>query len=243
MREVTLDQDEGNRPETTLEGLAELQPVLGPEHDHHRRQCQRSCRDGASACVVMEASLAAEARACSRSAAMSAWRSPAPSPTRWASARSSRCPSCSSASASRWTTSACGSSTRRSRCRCSIASDKLGIPDDRLNVNGGAISIGHPYGMIGRAADRPRADRGQAARREICRRDDVRRRRHGRGGAVRGAISCDPSLWGYQPMILSSALIACSSLILLLVTSLQEFRDQPGISARGAVPARPARRR
>jgi acetyl-CoA C-acetyltransferase len=27
--------------------------------------------------------------------------------------------------------------------------DRLGIPDDRLNVNGGAISIGHPYGMSG----------------------------------------------------------------------------------------------
>ena len=29
--------------------------------------------------------------------------------------------------------------------------DKLGIPDDRLNVNGGAIAVGHPYGMCGRA--------------------------------------------------------------------------------------------
>ena len=27
--------------------------------------------------------------------------------------------------------------------------DKLGIPDDRLNVNGGSISIGHPFGMTG----------------------------------------------------------------------------------------------
>jgi acetyl-CoA C-acetyltransferase len=27
--------------------------------------------------------------------------------------------------------------------------DKLGIPDDRLNVNGGAIAVGHPYGMTG----------------------------------------------------------------------------------------------
>jgi acetyl-CoA C-acetyltransferase len=29
--------------------------------------------------------------------------------------------------------------------------DKLGIPDDKLNVDGGAISIGHPYGMSARA--------------------------------------------------------------------------------------------
>ena len=30
--------------------------------------------------------------------------------------------------------------------------DRLGIPDERLNVNGGAIAVGHPYGMIGRSA-------------------------------------------------------------------------------------------
>jgi acetyl-CoA acetyltransferase len=44
--------------------------------------------------------------------------------------------------------------------------DKLGIPNDKLNVSGGAISIGHPYGMSGRAHDRPPADRRQAARRQ-----------------------------------------------------------------------------
>ena len=67
--------------------------------------------------------------------------------------------------------------------------DQLGIPDDRLNVNGGAISIGHPYGMSRRAPDRPRPDRGQAPRRQICRGDDVRRRRHGRGRPVRGLVA------------------------------------------------------
>ena len=44
--------------------------------------------------------------------------------------------------------------------------DRLGIPDDRLNVNGGAIAVGHPYGMSGAAARRPRADRRQAPRRQ-----------------------------------------------------------------------------
>ncbi len=32
--------------------------------------------------------------------------------------------------------------------------DKLGIPDERLNVNGGAIAVGHPYGVSGSAPDR-----------------------------------------------------------------------------------------
>ena len=66
--------------------------------------------------------------------------------------------------------------------------DRLGIPDDRLNVNGGAIAVGHPYGMSRRAPGRPRADRRQAPRREARRGDDVHRRRHGRGGAVRGDL-------------------------------------------------------
>ena len=43
--------------------------------------------------------------------------------------------------------------------------DRLGIPDERLNVDGGAIAVGHPYGMSGRAPHRPCADRRQAARR------------------------------------------------------------------------------
>jgi acetyl-CoA C-acetyltransferase len=34
-------------------------------------------------------------------------------------------------------------------CQVIYCRDKLGIPQDRLNVNGGAISIGHPYGMSG----------------------------------------------------------------------------------------------
>ena len=39
--------------------------------------------------------------------------------------------------------------------------DKLGIPDDQLNVDGGAISIGHPYGMSRRAPHRPRLIEGK----------------------------------------------------------------------------------
>jgi acetyl-CoA acetyltransferase len=62
--------------------------------------------------------------------------------------------------------------------------DKLGIPDELLNVNGGAI-IWHVRGTN----DRSRADRGQAARREVRRRHHVHRRRPGRSGAVRGSLN------------------------------------------------------
>ncbi len=108
MKEVTLDKDEGNRPETTLEGLREARAGARPGNVITAGNASQ-LSDGASACVLMEAASSPRSAGSSRSAATSAWPSPAPSPTKWASARSSPCPSCSSASASQWTTSACGS--------------------------------------------------------------------------------------------------------------------------------------
>ena len=148
-KDVTLDKDEGNRPDTTLEGLAE--PPAGAAARRHiitagnasqlsrrrlglrRHGRRRSPRSAAS----------------SRSAATSAWRSPAPSPTKWASARCSRCPSCSSASASRSDDIGLWELNEAFAVQVLYCRDKLGIPDDLLNVDGGAISIGHPYGMSG----------------------------------------------------------------------------------------------
>ncbi len=46
-------------------------------------------------------------------------------------------------------TSGYGSSMRPSRCRPSTAARRSASPNDRFNVDGGAISIGHPYGMSG----------------------------------------------------------------------------------------------
>ena len=41
--------------------------------------------------------------------------------------------------------------------------DRLGIPDERLNVNGGAIAVGHPYGMSGQRLSATRSSRASAA--------------------------------------------------------------------------------
>ena len=57
MHEVILAKDEGNRPDTTLEGLAKLEPVRGPGNVITAGNASQ-LSDGASACVVMEASLA-----------------------------------------------------------------------------------------------------------------------------------------------------------------------------------------
>ncbi len=59
--------------------------------------------------------------------------------------------------------------------------DRLGIPNERLNVNGGAISIGHPYGMSGARMVGHALIEGKRRGAEVRRRHDVHRRRHGRG--------------------------------------------------------------
>src|SRR5713226_2427272 len=92
-RPVTLDKDEGNRPDTSLEGLANLKPVF---KDGQRVKEGRfitagnasQLSDGASACVLME-----DGAASRRSASIAASRSPAAPPTRWGSARSLPSPS------------------------------------------------------------------------------------------------------------------------------------------------------
>ena len=67
--------------------------------------------------------------------------------------------------------------------------DRLGIPSDRFNVDGGAISVGHPYGMSGARLVGHALHRGTPARRPPRRRDDVHRRRHGRRRPVRTDIA------------------------------------------------------
>ena len=108
VKDVTLSQDEGPRPETTAEGLAGLKPVRGEGFSHHRRQCQpavgrrQRLRDH-------ERQGSGQARAQAARHLPRLRRPPAASRTRWASARCSPCRACSSATASRSTTSACGS--------------------------------------------------------------------------------------------------------------------------------------
>ena len=64
---------------------------------------------------------------------------------------------------------------------------ELPIDPDRLNVNGGAIALGHPLGCTGREADDDASLRNAAPQGALRAGDDVRRRRHGRGGNLRTA--------------------------------------------------------
>ena len=65
---------------------------------------------------------------------------------------------------------------------------ELGLDEEKVNPNGGAIAIGHPLGDERRTPRRDPAPRAPPPRRALRRRDDVRRRRPGPGGPVRAGL-------------------------------------------------------
>ena len=103
--------------------------------------------DGASAAVLMDSKLA-EQRNLEPLGAYKGVAVAGLDQTRWESARSIF-PKLLERLIYRWTTSAYGSLTKLSRYR-SFTVETSKIPNELLNVNGGAISIGHPYGIVAR---------------------------------------------------------------------------------------------
>ena len=153
-RTVTLEKDEGNRPDTSLEGLASAEAgVQGrPAHQggpiHHRRQ--RLATVGRRLGGRADGGDGGRApRPARRSESIAASRSPAAPRTRWGSARSSPCRSCLEKHGLKIDDIDLWELNEAFACQVVYCRDRLGIPHDRLNVNGGAISIGHPYGMSG----------------------------------------------------------------------------------------------
>jgi acetyl-CoA C-acetyltransferase len=117
-KSITLSRDEGNRPETTLEALAALKPVREGGSVTAGNASQLS--DGAAACVVMEAR-AAEARGLAPLGRYCGMAVAGTEPDEMGIGPVFAVPNCCSGSGSASTTSGCGSSTKPSRCRCSIA--------------------------------------------------------------------------------------------------------------------------
>lgn len=146
-KEVTLTRDEGNRPETTADGLAALQPVVGPQGFITAGNASQ-LSDGASACVVMEAGVAA-ARGLTPLGRYLGMAVAGTEPDEmgigpvFAVPRLLKRFGLSMEDIDLWELNE-AFAVQVLYCR-----DRLGIPDDRLNVDGGAISIGHPYGMSG----------------------------------------------------------------------------------------------
>ncbi|MDZ7782704.1 MAG: hypothetical protein U5K56_07095 [Halioglobus sp.] len=78
-------------------------------------------------------------------------------------------------------------------CQVVYCRDRLGIDNDRLNVNGGAISIGHPFGMSGARMVGHALLEGAPQGSQVRGRNHVHRRGDGRRGPVRGGLRAPAS--------------------------------------------------
>jgi acetyl-CoA C-acetyltransferase len=147
MKEVTLTKDEGNRPETTLEGLASLQPVMGPEAMITAGNASQ-LSDGASACVIMEAGMAAERglKPLGRYVGMAVAGT---EPEEMGIGPVFAVPKLLKRFGLTVDDIGLWELNEAFAVQVLYCQDRIGIPDDRMNVNGGSISIGHPYGMSG----------------------------------------------------------------------------------------------
>jgi acetyl-CoA C-acetyltransferase len=147
MREVTLDKDEGNRPETTLEGLAKLEPVRGPDKLITAGNASQ-LSDGASACVVMDSNLA-EQRGLEPLGRYVGMAVAGTEPDEMGIGPVFAVPKLLDRFGLKVEDIDLWELNEAFAVQVLYCVDKLGIPMDRLNVDGGAISIGHPYGMSG----------------------------------------------------------------------------------------------
>jgi acetyl-CoA C-acetyltransferase len=147
IEEVTLKQDEGNRPDTTLEGLAGLKPVTG-EKGHITAGNASQLSDGASACVVMDAALAAK-RGLKPLGVFRGLSVAACEPDEMGIGPVFAVPRLLQRFGLKMEDVGLWELNEAFAVQVVYCRDKLGIPMDRLNVDGGAIAIGHPYGMSG----------------------------------------------------------------------------------------------
>jgi len=145
-KEVTLAKDEGNRPDTTAEGLAALRTVVEGGVITAGNASQLS--DGASACVVMEAGLAAE-RGLVPLGRYVGMAVAGTEPDEMGIGPVFAVPRLLTRFGLRVEDIGLWELNEAFAVQVLYCQDQLGIPDDRLNVDGGAISIGHPYGMSG----------------------------------------------------------------------------------------------
>ncbi|MDB5691262.1 MAG: acetyl-CoA C-acyltransferase [Alphaproteobacteria bacterium] len=147
MKEITLTKDEGNRPETTLEGLRALQPVMGPEAMITAGNASQ-LSDGASACVLMEAGLA-ESRGLQPLGRYVGMAVAGTEPDEMGIGPVFAVPKLLKRFGLTVDDIGLWELNEAFAVQVLYCQDRLGIPDDKLNVDGGAISIGHPYGMSG----------------------------------------------------------------------------------------------
>lgn len=145
-RENTLSKDEGNRPETTAEGLAGLKPVFDGGVVTAGNASQLS--DGASAAVIMDSRLA-EKRNLEPIGIYRGIAVAGTEPDEMGIGPVFAVPKLLDRCGIKIEDVGLWELNEAFAVQVIYCRDQLGIPDELLNVNGGSISIGHPYGMSG----------------------------------------------------------------------------------------------
>lgn len=146
IHDTLLEKDEGNRPSTTLEGLQGLKPVFEGGVITAGNASQLS--DGASASVVMDSKLA-EKKGLSPLGAYRGMAVAGLDPDEMGIGPIYAIPKLLERNNLKMDDIGLWELNEAFAVQVIYCRDKLGIPNELLNVNGGAISIGHPYGMSG----------------------------------------------------------------------------------------------
>jgi acetyl-CoA C-acetyltransferase len=145
-REVTLAADEGIRPDTTYEAVAKIKPALPGGVVAAGNASQFS--DGASACVVMDGKLA-EKRGLQPLGIFRGFAVAGCEPDEMGIGPVFAVPRLLERTGVKAEEVGLWELNEAFAVQVIYCRDRLGIPDDRLNVDGGAIAVGHPYGMSG----------------------------------------------------------------------------------------------
>jgi acetyl-CoA C-acetyltransferase len=145
-REVTISSDEGIRPDTTLEGVSKIRSAMPGGVITAGNASQFS--DGSSACVVMDAKLA-EKRGLAPLGIFRGFAVAGCEPDEMGIGPVFAVPRLLKRAGLKVSDIDLWELNEAFACQVIYCRDKLGIPDERLNVNGGAIAVGHPYGVSG----------------------------------------------------------------------------------------------
>ena len=146
-KEVTLTKDEGKRPDTALEGLRSLQPVLGADATVTAGNASQ-LSDGSAAVVIMEGALAAK-KGLAPLGRYLGMAVAGTEPDEMGIGPVFAVPKLLGRFGLKMDDIGLWELNEAFAVQVLYCRDRLGIPNDLLNVDGGAISIGHPYGMTG----------------------------------------------------------------------------------------------
>ena len=146
LKDVTASQDEGIRPDTTYEGVSQIKPAIEGGVIAAGNASQFS--DGASACIVMSDKVAAK-KGLKPLGIFRGFAVAGCEPAEMGIGPVFAVPKLLKQTGKKVEDIDLWELNEAFAVQVIYCRDRLGIPDDRLNVNGGSIAVGHPYGMTG----------------------------------------------------------------------------------------------